>query len=124
MTEAELHKNVCQYIRMQYPNVLFNVDMSGIKLTMGQAKKVSILRSSKGWPDIFIPEPKKFYHGLYIELKKDGEKLCKKNGDPATDHIKDQMEMIQNLRERGYAAEFAIGFDQAKKAIDYYMNLR
>jgi hypothetical protein len=91
---------------------------------MGQAKKVSALRSSKGWPDIFIPEPRGRYHGLYIELKKDGEKLFKKDGKtPISDHVAEQFELIDKLTDRGYSAGFAIGFDKAKKVIDHYFEL-
>ncbi len=123
MTEAELHKNICEYIRMQYPHVMFNVDMSGIKLTKGQAKKVSVLRSSKGWLDIWIPEPKKSYHGLYIELKREGEKIYKKDGvTPISQHIADQIKMMKELYLRGYQVYFAIGFDEAKILIDTYLN--
>ena len=95
MTEAELHKNVCKYLKMQYKHVLFNVDMAGIKLTMRQAKKISSLRSTKGWPDIFIAEPMGSFHGLYIELKKEGTKLYKKDGvTPVTDHIAEQINLM------------------------------
>jgi hypothetical protein len=109
---------------MQYKNVLFNVDMAGIKLTMGQAKKVSSLRSSKGWPDIFIPEPRGLFHGLYIELKKDGTKLYKKDGiTPATDHIAEQINLMKQLYLRGYSVHFAIGFYEVKEIIDKYFAL-
>lgn len=126
MTEKSLHKAVCDYIRLQYPGVLFNSDLSGAtRLTMGQAVAMKSLRSNRGWPDIFIAEPgKRFkYHGLFIELKKEGEKLFKKNNEPITEHIAEQIIMIGLLRERGFKAEFAIGFDQAKTIIDQYMKL-
>lgn len=59
--------------------------------------------------------------GLFIELKKDGTHLKKKNGDWATEHIAEQAKTLEDLRARGYCAEFAVGFDEAKKLIDEYL---
>lgn len=55
-----------------------------------------------------------------IELKKDGTRLKKKNGEWASDHIAEQAEMLERLEFRGYRAMFAVGFDEAKKIIDLY----
>lgn len=62
-----------------------------------------------------------YFHGLYIELKKDGTRLKKKNGDWANEHIAEQAEVLEKLRERGYCAEFAVGFEEAKRIIDEYL---
>lgn len=122
--EANLHEAVCDYIRLQYPHVLFNSDMSGVKLTMGQAIKAQKLRSSKGFPDIVIYEPRLMFHGLFLELKKYGEKLFKKDGKTyKTPHLEQQAEAIRGLTKHGYYANFAIGFDEAKEMIDTYLNL-
>jgi hypothetical protein len=121
-SEADLHKAVCEYIKAQYPKVLFNTDMSGIKLTPGLARKASALRSNKGFPDIMILEPKDGLYGLFIELKREGEKIATKKGIPATPHIKEQWDCIKKLRSKGYSAHFCCGFDQAKQAIDDYFS--
>jgi hypothetical protein len=123
MTEKILHKQVCQYLRMQYPNVLFNSDMAGsMKLTIGQAVQIKSLRSNRGFPDIVIYEPRGICHGLFIELKNEGTKLYKKdNMTPTTPHILEQMEMQTELQQRGYRCSFAIGFDEAKIIIDNYL---
>lgn len=124
MSERTLHRAVCDYIRLQYPDVLFNSDLSGAtKLTMGQAVAMKSLRSGRGWPDLFIAEIRGFYNGLFIELKAEGTKLHNKNYMPATLHIAEQTEMICKLQKRGYYAEFAVGFDEAKRIIDKYMKL-
>ena len=129
MNEKTLHRQVCDYLRYQYPHCIFNTDLSGAtKLTMGQAVAMKRLRSGRGFPDIQIMEPRNGYHGLFLELKKEGTPLLKKRlvdayGYPcwASDHIKEQNEMIETLRERGYKAEFAIGFSEAQKIIDEYL---
>jgi len=125
MTEETIQNQICQYVKVQYPNVLFNTDLSGIKLPMGLAVKVSKLRSSRAFPDLVFYEPRKIngkmYYGLFIELKKDGVKIFKRNGAVvANGHIKEQIKMITKLSEKGYYACFAIGFDEAKEIIDNY----
>jgi len=127
--EKTLHRQVCEYLKIAYPNVLFNTDLSGaFRLTIGQAKALKKLRSNKGWPDIQICEPRNGYHSLFIELKAEGTDLLKKRMVDASgyrmwasDHIKEQHEMIERLNELGYKAEFAIGWDEAKKLIDNYL---
>jgi len=56
ISEEKLHSQICEYLRIQYPKILFKSDMSGIRLTIGQAKKVKKLRSSNAFPDIEILE--------------------------------------------------------------------
>lgn len=125
MSEETIHKQIVKYLKLQYPNVLFNSDMSGVKLPIGLAKKVASLRSSRAFPDIFISEPKGQYCGCYIELKADDVKVYKKDGSLyADEHIKEQYEMLKALNARGYYANFACGFDQAKKIIDKYLSLK
>ena len=58
----------------------------------------------------------------YKELKKEGEKLYKKNGQPASEHITEQLDCLLELRMRGYEAEVAVGFSEAKYLIDDYLN--
>jgi len=122
MTEQITHSQICQYIKAQYKSAIFNTDLSGIRLPMGLAVKASKLRSSSGFPDIVIYEPRGRYYGLFIELKKEGLKLYKKNGEFKTPHLQVQASMISQLLKRGYFASFACGFDDAKDIIDEYMN--
>ena len=139
MTELELQAQVADYIRLQYPSVIFHSDFgSGIKLTMGQAIKQKRLNGGRrSWPDMFLAEPdigktdgskrsfKKIWFGLFIELKREGTRIFKKDGTLVSDaHIREQYDMLHDLRARGYAAEFACGFDEAKKLIDDYMKGR
>ena len=132
MKESDLQVTVADYLRLQYPNTLFHSDFgSGIKLTIGQAAKQKRQNGGRrAWPDMFIAEPsprcidgswKYDYYGLFIELKKEGTRLRKKNGDWATSHIVEQAEILSQLRERGYRAEFACGFVEAKTIIDEYL---
>lgn len=134
MKEIELQTQVADYLRLRYPDVIFHSDFgSGIKLTMAQAVKQKRLNGGRrSWPDMFIAKPKlgvdrdgqHFYqHGLFLELKREGTRILKRDGTPVADeHIREQMKMLQNLYRLGYRAEFAVGFDQAKQIIDEYLS--
>ena len=134
MTESELQQKVADYLRLQYPNVLFHSDYgSGVKLTARQAtiqKRQNGFR--RGWPDLFIAQsvPRCIdgswdyeYHGLFIELKKEGTRLKKKDGTWATDHIAEQAKVLVELAHKGYMAGFAVGWEEAKEMIDNYLVL-
>lgn len=133
MKESDLQVMVADYLRLHYPDVLFHSDFgSGIKLTMGQAAKQKRQNGGRrAWPDMFIAQPRfetdplepigVLAYGLFIELKKEGARLKKKNGEWATPHIAEQAEVLKKLRDCGYWAEFACGFDEAKKIIDAYL---
>lgn len=63
-----------------------------------------------GTPDLFLSVPTKYYHGLYIEMKKkDGE---------ASDA---QKEFIDEAWRRGYAACVCHGLDIAQQVILTYL---
>lgn len=131
MKESELQVLVADYIRVRYPDALFHSDFgSGIKLTPGQAMKQKRQNGGRrAWPDMFIAEPHldttilKISAGLFLELKKEGTRLKKKNGEWANDHIAEQALVLEELQKRGYIAEFAVGFDQAKEIIDNYLGV-
>lgn len=134
MTEADLQVQVADYLRLRYPRALFHSDFgSGIKLTMGQAAKQKRQNGGRrAWPDLFIAYPvprcvagswNHEYHGLMIELKKEGTRLRKRNGDWASDHIAEQAAVLERLEDAGYHAVFAVGFDEARKVIDDYLKV-
>lgn len=130
MNESELQVMVADYLRMQYPDVLFHSDFgSGIKLTMGQAIKQKRQNGGRrAWPDMFIAEPVKasyvVHHGLFIEIKKEGTRIYKKDGTFASEHIEEQAKTLALLGAKGYKAVFAIGFDNAKQIIDEYLRFK
>ncbi len=125
-TEESIQISVCKYLKLFYPDVIFTCDMAaGMRLTIGQAVKAQKLRSSRGLPDIIILEPRGGelgFAGLCIELKT--EKAANKNGTvKATDHTREQQEVLTRLEKKGYMAKFCIGFEDAKKTIDFYLSL-
>ncbi|WP_156424553.1 hypothetical protein [Arthrobacter sp. EpRS71] len=57
-----------------------------------------------------------------MELKREGTVIYKQDGTLRKDeHLEEQAIMLQRLRDRGYKAEFAVGFQEARKLIDEYL---
>ena len=122
MAEKHVHQAIVNYLKMQYPNVLFRSDSgAGIKLTIGQAKAQKSIQKCRAWPDLFIAHPVDIWHGMFIELKDEGVKLTKKDGSYASEHIEEQSIVLSDLTAEGYYADFAVGFNEAKKLIDNYL---
>lgn len=84
--------------------------LNGVKLNMGQAVKAKRAGNRRGVPDIVLPFPNKGFHGLYIELKINGNKPSK-----------EQKEYIEYLTIVGYKAEVAYGSVEAIDHITDYM---
>tara|TARA_Y100000389_G_scaffold65107_1_gene61145 strand:+ start:2800 stop:3174 length:375 start_codon:yes stop_codon:yes gene_type:complete len=122
-TEEQTHIAICKYIKLQYPNIIFSSESSGLRVTISQAKRLKAMRSCSGLPDIMIFEPRRSYYGLFLEVKKEGSVVFKKDGDIRSDkHLKEQEEILFQLQQKGYFAQFVIGFDEAKSIIDYYLS--
>jgi len=121
--EYNLCKAIAIYIRLKYPKVLFHFDYAGLNLSKAQAGRMKSIQGPKGFPDLFIAQ-KSFqgeYNGLFLEIKTEGTRLVKLNGEYSTPHIAEQSEMLRTLHQRGYKAEFAVGFNEAKRIIDEYL---
>lgn len=122
-SEKTIHIFLCDYMRLQHPNVLMRTDLGGIRLTFGQAAQVKRMQGGRrAWPDIFIAEPRDGFAGLFVELK--AVNIYKKDGSlKANEHIAEQAVMLEKLEKRGYKAVFAIGFDEAVAIIEEYLSL-
>lgn len=120
--EENMHAAVCRWLALAYPDVLFNSDMSGVRLPMKLAVKAAKLRSSRAMPDLAIYHAARDYNGLFLELKRNDARVLLKDGTLSTDqHLQEQAEILMRLGQQGYAATFAVGFDQTKAIIDWYL---
>lgn len=122
--EYHLQKMVCDYLRLQYPEVLFLSDtVASVKLTAIQgARNKAIQNQGFKTPDLIILEPRGGYAGLFIELKV--ESPFKKDGTFKKDeHLEGQLKSINDLKRKGYYASFSWGFEMTKAMIDNYMKL-
>jgi len=122
-SEEKIQIQLSDYIKIQYPNVIFTFDASGLRLPIGLAVKAKKMRSSRGIPDMMVFAHRPPYNGLFIEIKvslsdvylKDLQTLKK------DEHIKEQADMIERLKEQGYYATFGFGFDGCKSILDKYL---
>ena len=113
---------VCNYLRTKYPNAIFRSDFaSGMRMSIGMAKRHKALQSSRAFPDIFIAEPRGQYYGMFIELKTEENVIFKKDGTlRQNEHHKEQALMLTKLYMRGYKAVFGQGYKDTIKQIDEY----
>ncbi len=99
----------------KYPDLywLFHITNEGKR---SKAHGADLVRQGlkKGVPDICLPVPRGKYHGMYIEMKRIGEKL--------TD---DQKKWLDGLKNNGYCCYTADkGWEDAKNALVWYLNLK
>nr|DAF05332.1 MAG TPA: Nuclease [Caudoviricetes sp.] len=121
--EEILHLKICDYLRKNYPDVLFRTDFSsGMKMTPGQAAKHKKFQKSRAWPDLFIAESNNFASGLFLEIKAEDVVVFNRNGKIRKNkHLIEQDKMLKELRKKGYRARFAIGYNQAIFEIQQYL---
>ena len=126
---------------MKAKKILYRYDVGAdIRLTIGQSTKVKALQmADRGYPDLFIAEPKNNFHGLYIELKKNKSEVFLKDGVTYKkqkvaikhrgkivghyDHIQEQVKMHDKLRKKGYKVEFGFGYKHCVEIIEDYLTL-
>lgn len=122
--ELKIQKQIAAYLRNVHHDIIFRSDLGGIRLSMGLRIQAKLLQDWRtGYPDMFLPEPRGEYHGLYGELKTDAGEVFLKDGITfrANEHVTDQWAMIQALRGRGYAADWWLGYEDAIAKIEAYL---
>jgi len=120
--EERLQSAVSKYIKLQYPDVVFTSESSGLRVGMGLAVQMKAQRSRHKLPDMIILQPNQNYKGLMLELKKDRNEIYTKKGElRQNEHITEQKKTLDLLNSKGYLALFACGIDEAKTIIDKYL---
>ena len=112
MSEHTEQVAVIQWYRYQYPKYakyLFSIPNGGVR-HIGTAVKLKAEGGLSGISDLFLMMPTNKYHGLFIEMKVKGGKLSDS-----------QKEFIGNATLMGYQAVVCYGFEQAKDAINNYL---
>lgn len=121
-SEEKIHASITQWIKIQYLNLYFLSDPSGIKMSIGMAVKLKKTRSKHAQLDIVILEPSKEYKGLILEVKKSKDEVYKKNGQfRQNEHLQDQLQSIQHLVNRGYKVRFVWSLEMAMNEIKKYL---
>lgn len=121
MLERDIHNGLVKYIKLQYPQAYIHSGLEGLHLPAKARLTIIKQGGQRGYPDLSI-----YLNGtaLHIELKREGTRLKKKNGEWASEHIEEQAKWLSVLKMCNIDAEcfFAIGFDAAKAVIDYVLH--
>jgi hypothetical protein len=110
--ESRLQQVCVQWFKLKYPKRLIAAIPNGGKRNVITASIMKREGTLKGCPDLFIPEPNKHYPGLFIEMKHGKNKPSK-----------EQVEVMDKLRERGYKVELCYTFDSFVEIVDEYFSL-
>lgn len=123
MLEKDIQLLVCEYIRKKYPFAIFRSDFSsGMKMSIGMARRHKALQSSRAFPDLFIIERRHGYNGMFIELKTKDNKVYKADGTLRKDkHLEEQMLMLDMLHSRGFYTTFGEGYKDTIDKIEWYL---
>jgi len=113
--ESDLQKAVIKYMKLQHPAIFINGSMGGTYLKYeSQRVKAKLCGYKKGFPDLFIYEPRmiegNIYHGLAIELKVKGNYASQV-----------QKRTLEDLKERNYKTFVCTGFDHTLEVIEWYL---
>tara|TARA_R100000664_G_scaffold2376_6_gene5997 strand:+ start:161 stop:511 length:351 start_codon:yes stop_codon:yes gene_type:complete len=107
--EYELQKSICKYLDLQ--NVLYCGSMGGnYQAHMSVRIRAKKSGYKRGFPDLFIYEPKGKWHGLAIELKVGYNRATK-----------EQLYWRNELNKRGYISEICYTLDETISLIETYM---
>lgn len=112
ITPLEEQDQIRLSVWLKKKGIKHNANANGGKRDLRTAMKLKRMGVSPGFPDIEIPYPSGSYNGLYIELKREkGGKVSES-----------QSEWLAFLREKGYYAQVAKGFEEAKEMIIHYFS--
>ncbi len=124
-SENAEQQTTVNHLKTRYPNVLFTTGLLGIRLPAWAMWLLNALGYRSGTPDIHIYEPRRGYHGLFIEMKRprseymDGGKRVVVYPGKVTP---EQAEFHHELEKRGYYVAVCYSSKEAEKVIDWYLN--
>lgn len=108
--EDRLQIAAANYLRLQYPNVLWLHCPNGGSRNAIEGAKLKAMGVLKGVSDVLILEKRKDATGLAIELKYGKNK-------PTTE----QLEFLDKLKARGWKTEVIYSIDAFIEAVNQYM---
>ena len=121
MSESTEQQALVQWFRYQYPQYLLVSIPNGQWIAGNGKQRAQIMAKYKaeglepGMPDLLLCVKRGGYGALFIEMKDKGKTRCSVS--------KPQREKLGYLNEAGYRAEWAAGWDQAKRIIEEYLSL-
>lgn len=111
-SEFEAQCSLAKYLEENHPDILFCASAGGARTSISEAKRMKASGYKRGFPDVFIYEPRGGFHGLSIEMKKE-------KGGVVSKH---QKQWKESLIRKGYKATIAKGFEAAVKILEDYLN--
>jgi hypothetical protein len=123
--ERAIQKALMGTLRREFPFVVdfFNDWAAGAYLTHGQSQQRQALSSGKGWSDLFIPYPSRGYHGMFLEIKRENERIyTKKRELIADDQVRIEAAFLDRMNKLGYFARFGVGMENCERLIRWYLN--
>ena len=112
-SEFEHQKRLTEYIDTKHPEILWSASAGGARTSITEAKRLKASGYKRGFPDVFIYEPRGPFHGLSIEMKRE-------KGGVVSKH---QKQWKEDLSERSYLSTIAKGFDHAVQILEDYLSL-
>lgn len=122
LPEQKVQIQLIQYLKYQFPDAskfIVKIDNEA-KLT----KTGHIIRNKmglhKGASDLFLAYPVGPYHGMWLEIKRDGFEITSSNKL----HTTNQINFLNKMRDVGYYAAMASGFDECRMHVDNYLRAK
>lgn len=109
--EHQLQVSCIKWFRLQHRGRLIYAIPNGSKRNIITATKLKAEGVTSGIPDLHIPVPNRFYHGLYIEMK------VKPNSPTLS-----QREMMSKLHANGYKCAVCYSLDQFIEVVNQYLS--
>lgn len=110
MTEDNLQIQVANYLRMQYPKVLWCHTPNGGSRNAIEGAKLKRMGVRAGMPDIMVYEDRHPFNGLAIELKVGKNKPTE-----------NQVFVLNELTRNRWQTAVCYSIDEAIKEIDKYL---
>jgi hypothetical protein len=117
--EDKTRMAILDYCRLVYPSLyetVIGIFNEGNR-SRSTNKILPRLGLRKGASDLFFALPKNGYHGLWMEIKKDGWKYTSSQRE----HIENQTKFLEQMISLGYMGRMVVGTDEGIKLLNEYM---
>lgn len=109
--EDDMQINCVMWFKYQYPEHLIHHSPNGGRRDAREGSRFKKMGVLSGFPDIIIPVARKGYHGLFIELKAEKNRLTQS-----------QILVISKIISEGYKCEVCYSVEQFRKVVNDYFN--
>lgn len=113
ISERVIQKSIVSYLRWRgYSSYIIQIYNEGAGMR-DRARESYAMGIRPGASDLFIMVARKEKHGLFLELKSENGKV--------SEH---QKKFLQDAKEQGYETGVAWSFDEARKIVDAYLEIK